>query len=291
MSDRLQPVVTVSSRRRRRRRRPSLLIFLGILGLGAAIAWLWFSIFAPLFEDPDDWVSRHSKYRKILREVVVGQQEGGLVVPDLPPWPPKMVDAQVKVLACAEKQVIRGVRLRKGYHLISYPWGDLPAHFGTSPDLVIRCLRELGLDLQQLVNMDRVRHPKRYPLHIWRLKRPDTSIDHRRLPILYTFIRHFSKALSVLSDSVSKRARFVPGDLVFWVAQGGGNYPGFVGIITDRRTAKGMPYVITMAPNELTVSDRHLLTDWQVMGHFRIDPDTLLERFLDENPGARLQPR
>ena len=104
MGERLQPVVQVSSRRRRRR--PSLLIFIGVLALAGAIGWLWVSIFAPLFDDPDDWVNRQSKYRKILREVVHGQQEGGQPVPDLPPWPPKMLDAQVKVLACGEKQVV-----------------------------------------------------------------------------------------------------------------------------------------------------------------------------------------
>ena len=39
------------------------------------------------------------------------------------------------------------------------------------------------------------------------------------------------------------------------------------------------------------MSDRHLLLDWPITGHFRVKPGDLLERFLDTNPHATLKPR
>ena len=133
------------------------------------------------------------------------------------------------------------VRFTPGYHKMTYPWGDIPVHLATAPDLVIRCARATGLDLQQLVHMDRVREPSRYPLRIWANRRPDRSIDHRRLPNLYTFIKAYLPPLPVYTDSAEKLASFHPGDLVFWVAPGGGDYPGLVGIVTDRDIKRALP--------------------------------------------------
>jgi len=266
-------------------------IFLVICGAIAGIAWLWVSVFAPLFSDPDDWVNKNKRYRSLVMEVVSGRSASAPEVPDLPPWPPSLTDAQVKILACAERQVVRGVRIRRAYQKISYPWGDIPEYQGTSPDLIIRCLRAVGLDLQQLIHIDRTRYSKRYPLRIWKNRRANTSIDHRRMPNLYTFIRYYMKPLPTLADSVKKRARFQPGDFVFWVAPGGGEYPGMAGIVTDRRDRDGIPRVVTITRADLRMTDSHRLTDWRVMGHFRVDPDNLREKFLTENPEARLQPR
>ena len=275
----------------RRRRRPTFMRFVFLLAVCGGVGWLWFTVFSPLFTDPDDWVSKNKRYRRLMLEVISGRSANSPAMPDLPAWPPTLTSAQVQMLACAEKQVVRGVRIKKSYQKIDYPWGDVPEYLGMSPDLIIRCVRAAGLDLQQLVHIDRVRHPTRYPLHIWKHRRPDTSIDHRRLPILYSFIKHYLKPLPILSDSVKKRARFEPGDFVFWVAPGGGDYPGFGGIVLDRRDERGIPYVVTLASDDLRITDRHQLTDWKVMGHFRLNPDDFLDKYLTENPGARLQAR
>jgi uncharacterized protein YijF (DUF1287 family) len=248
-------------------------------------------VFSPLFADPDEWVDKNRHYSNMLRQVVTGKAYGQSQATDLPDWPAQFNDAQLRMLACAQSQVALGVKATRGYHSIEYPWGDVPKRLGTSPDLAIRCLRELGLDLQQLIHVDRVKHPSRYPLHNWANRRPDKSIDHRRLPNIYTFFRKFAESKGELTDSVKKLTEFQPGDLVFWLGQKGGEYPSLVGIVSDRRDAEGVPRIITMASHESWMSDTHGLSDWQVMGHFRVDPDALLERFLEENPGAPLQPR
>ena len=277
--------------RRRKKRRPIVFVF-SVLAAFAGVIFLWIDVFTPLFDDPDQWVEKNRTLTESIREVVTGrpygQESGGTLVS----WPPRMSDSQVKIVACAQGQVALGVKATGGYHSIDYPWGDLPnERLGTSPDLAIRCLRELGLDLQQLIHLDRVRNPQRYPLSNWANKRPDKSIDHRRLPNMYVFFKKFAAQQPGLTDSAVKLAKFEPGDLVFWLGPKGGEYPAFVGIVADRRNGNGVPLVITLARDEKWVSDSHSVTDWQVQGHFRVDPDALLERFLEENPGAPLQPR
>lgn len=279
------------TRPRRKKRRPLVFIAFVLAGF-AGVVFLWLDVFTPLFEDPDRWVEKNRAFTDSIREVVTGRPYGVDTSGELPSWPDAMNEAQIKLVACAQGQVALGVKAAGGYHSIDYPWGDLAnKRLGTSPDLAIRCLRELGLDLQQLIHIDRVRHPQRYPLSKWANKRPDKSIDHRRLPNLYEFFKKFAEQHSDMTDSLAKLAKFQPGDIVFWLGAKGGEYPAFVGVVSDRREASGAPRVITLARDEKWVSDSHSVNDWQVMGHFRVEPDSVLERFLQENPGAPLQPR
>jgi hypothetical protein len=275
--------------RRRRRRNPlvlGLVVVAGVVGIGS----LWYYVFNPIFTDADTWVGRERTYRRLIRQTVSGADDGLPAAPDLPPWPPPLDDAQLRILACADSQVARDVRYTPGYHKMPFPWGDIPAHLATAPDLVVRCLRATGLDLQQLIHIDRVREPSRYPLKIWANRKPDTAIDHRRLPNLYTFIKAYLPQLPVYTDSADKLAAFAPGDLVFWVAPGGGDYPGLVGLVTDRRTADGAPLTVTLLREERRISDHHRVDAWQVFAHFRVDPDALLQKFLETNVDARLAP-
>ncbi|MGM0578147.1 MAG: DUF1287 domain-containing protein [Myxococcota bacterium] len=284
---RVMPVVTYASRARRRH---PLLFLMVLLALAGGVGWLWYSVFSPLFEDPRDWVARERAFRRALNEVLTGDEGESPAPPELPDWPAPG-DVGARLVICAEAQVARGVRVSGGYHAMDYPWGDVPAHLGASSDLVVRCLREVGIDLQQMIHLDRVGHPRRYPLHLWANKRPDTAIDHRRLPNLWTFLETFGETHGVRVDSMDRRADFLPGDLVFWTAASGGEYPTLAGIVLDRRDVEGTPLVATLHPDDGHVGDHHRLTDWTVTGHVRARPDDLLEEFLEENPKARLRPR
>ena len=284
------PLFQLHGARRRVRRHPvwtATVVLLAVAGIG----WLWYSVFSPLFVDPEEWVAQERTFRHVLREVLTGPEGHGAPEPDLPAWPPPLDDARVRIVACADGQVARGVRFTGGYHPMDYPWGDLPAHLAASPDLVVRCLREIGLDLQQMLHIDRVRHPERYPLGIWSKPRPDPSIDHRRLPNLFTFVEAFFETEPSLTDSVDKLAAFLPGDLIFWAGRSASDYPALVGIVTDRRDATGVPRVVTVAQDDRRATDTHLLTDWHVTARFRVDRDAALERFFEANPDARLEPR
>src|SRR5687767_9666264 len=69
------------------------------------------------------------------------------------------------------------------YIKISYPGGDVPADTGVCADVVVRSFRSTGIDLQRLVHEDMSENFASYPA-LWSLNRPDTNIDHRRVPNL-----------------------------------------------------------------------------------------------------------
>jgi uncharacterized protein len=262
-----------------------------ISGLLTLIGWAWYAVFSPLFEDPQDWIAKERAMRRAVVEVLTGNVDQETGAPSLPPWPPALSGTQRELVACAEAQVARGVRLSTTYHAVVYPWGDLSDYLGGSPDLIVRCMRAVGLDLQQMIHIDRTKHSRRYPLHLWSTSRPDRSIDHRRLANLHVFARTFAEVLPTVADTAEKRSAFHPGDIVFWTSNAGGEHPSLAGIVLDRRSTDGQPFVTTLVPAERVMSDRHLLHDWPITGHFRVKPGDLLERFLDTNPHATLKPR
>src|SRR4249920_2761718 len=85
------------------------------------------------------------------------------------------------------------------YHRIAYPMGDVADDRGVCTDVVIRAYRHLGIDLQVRVHEDMLRNFAAYP-HSWKLPRPDSNIDHRRVPNLQTFFRRHGKSLPVSSN-------------------------------------------------------------------------------------------
>jgi uncharacterized protein len=75
-----------------------------------------------------------------------------------------------------------------------------------------------------------------YP-RIWRLTRPDSNIDHRRVLNLQTFLRLAGAQLTVSRDPSAYRF----GDLVTWMLPG--NLP-HIGIVASDRSAGGTPLVV-----------------------------------------------
>ena len=280
------------SGRRRGPRLPRFVPSLLALATLAGVAALWVWAFAPIFVEPQEFHGRQRRFDRVVREVVqptVGH--GGGAVPDLPVWPPRLTPERARVVACAEAQVARGVRHTPSFHPVDFPWGDVPAHLGTTADLLVRCLRDAGLDLQQLIAIDRKATPKNYPLHLWAARRPDRGVDHRRLPNLYAFAKLYLPPAALEVVTTAHAAAFIPGDVVFWNTGGARGYPSHAGLVIDRRGPDGMPWVVTIAPGEGVASLHHRIDDWPVQGHFSLDLDLTLERFLEANPGATLIPR
>ena len=120
-----------------------------------------------------------------------------------PPEPAK------KLVAAAKKQIGVTVAYDGAYTKIDYPGGDVPMERGVCTDVVIRAFRKLDLDLQQLVHEDMARSFEKYPQQ-WGLRKPDTNIDHRRVPNLMRFFERSGKKIAVSK----KPGDYQPGDLV-----------------------------------------------------------------------------
>lgn len=115
------------------------------------------------------------------------------------------------------------------YVVIPYPGGDVPAHIGVCTDVIIRSYRALGIDLQQQVHEDMKTNFAAYPSQrIWGLSRPDSNIDHRRVPNLQVFFSRHGERLTVAQNAED----YQRGDIVTWMLPG--NLP-HIGIITARR--------------------------------------------------------
>ncbi len=176
------------------------------------------------------------------------------------------VDPPTCLAAAAREQVGVTVRYDPAYRRIPYPAGDVPSDRGVCTDVLVRAYRRLGLDLQVLVHEDMVRAWAAYPKQ-WGAARPDTNIDHRRVPNLVAFFARHGEALPVPRASADYR----PGDIVTWRLPSGVPH---IGILSDRRSAAGSPLVIHNIGRGVREDD--VLFTFPVTGRYRYLPESVL---------------
>src|SRR6185369_5907656 len=93
-------------------------------------------------------------------------------------------NSQIKSLVdSAFEQSTQTVEYDPAYTKLAYPNGDVPISRGVCADVIVRSFRSAGVDLQKEVHEDMTRHFASYPSR-WGARRPDSNIDHRRVPNL-----------------------------------------------------------------------------------------------------------
>ncbi|SDT87259.1 DUF1287 domain-containing protein [Halopseudomonas salegens] len=170
------------------------------------------------------------------------------------------------VLAALERTE-HTVRYDGSYLRIDYPGGDVPANIGVCTDVIIRSYRKLGVDLQQLVHEDMSVNFSSYPSQrIWGLNRPDSNIDHRRVPNLQTFFRRHGIELPMSTEAPD----YKPGAMVTWMLPG--NLP-HIGIVTDQIAAgSGRPLIVHNIGAGPKLED--VLFTYPITGHYQFVPET-----------------
>ncbi|MBQ8516507.1 MAG: DUF1287 domain-containing protein [Akkermansia sp.] len=136
----------------------------------------------------------------------------------------------------ARKQIGVTVNYDPDYTVLPYPGGDVPMERGVCTDVVIRALRELGLDLQKAVHEDMRSNFAAYP-KLWGLKRPDRNIDHRRVPNLQTYFRRRGWELPITENP----ADYQPGDIVTCRIDAALFH---IMIVSERKAPDGTPCII-----------------------------------------------
>jgi len=175
---------------------------------------------------------------------------------------PGFADFEARLVDAAMDRLSHRVTYDGSYRRIDYPNGDVPEHVGVCTDLVVRAYRVLGIDLQQLVHEDMAGEFSAYPA-LWGLTRPDSNIDHRRVPNLQAFFERNGQAV----PETRKPEHYLPGDLVTWMLPG--NLP-HIGIVVARRTPDGRrPLVVHNIGAGPEMDDS--LFDYPVTGHYRYD--------------------
>lgn len=175
----------------------------------------------------------------------------------LPVWAQPIQPEQL--VSAARQQVGVTLGYDPVYRRLDYPGGDVPLSTGVCTDVLIRALRAQGLDLQQAVHEDMRAHFSAYPDN-WGLKRPDRNIDHRRVPNLMTWLRRQGLARPPSEAASAYRG----GDVVTWDL---GNGLTHIGIVSDRRSAQGVPLILHNIGRGTQEED--ILFAFKVTGHYR----------------------
>ena len=178
---------------------------------------------------------------------------------------PKLISRPVtaadRIVHGARKEVLRGVVYDASYQALDYPGGDVPKDRGSCTEVVIRALREAGYDLQELMHQDMRRRFSAYPKR-YGLRRPDRNIDHRRCANQIVFFRRYGRGLPRGTAGDAART-WQPGDIVYVRLPGGLLHTG---ICTNRRNARGLPFVIH---NMSRAVEEDVLERCEIVGHFR----------------------
>ena len=171
-------------------------------------------------------------------------------------------DFGARLSAAAIERTRTTVKYDSAYRIIPYPMGDVPADRGVCSDVVVRSFRTLGIDLQKLVHEDMRENFSAYP-PLWGLTRPDSNIDHRRVPNLEAFFTRQGARLAMSSDPRD----FRPGDIVAWNLKGEAGFLAHIGVVTDQVGASGWPMVVHNIGAGPKLED--VLFAWPMTGRYR----------------------
>ena len=146
-----------------------------------------------------------------------------------------------------------------------YEGGYPPDNEGVCTDTVWRAFKNAGYSLKDMVDKDIMNNPLDYPS----IKERDANIDFRRVGNLKIF---FNKYALNLTLDYKKIEEWQPGDIVIFEGQ------KHIGIISDRRNSKGIPYVIHNMGQYNREED--YLSKCTISGHYRFDASKIKEDIL-----------
>lgn len=136
-----------------------------------------------------------------------------------------------------------------------------PPETGACTDVIVRSFRAAGVDLQKMVHEDMSANFSAYPTK-WGLDKPDTNIDHRRVPNLRRFFERSKDSLVVTNDAEN----YKPGDVITWDLNGEGlTHTGLVSNMWNSKTNRYL--IIHNIGRGTRLEDR--LFEWEITGHYR----------------------
>jgi len=165
-----------------------------------------------------------------------------------------------RIVAAARSQIGLTKEYDPAYVQLKYPGGDVHVRTGVCSDVVVRALRQVGIDLQKEVHEDMLGHFSAYPQR-YGLKKPDKNIDHRRVPNLMTY---FERHETSLHEKLNIEQSYAPGDIVAWDLGKGVLH---VGIVSDGKAGL-TPLIIHNIGNGAAEED--VLFKFKVIGHYSI---------------------
>ncbi len=147
------------------------------------------------------------------------------------------------------------------YFKIDYPDGDVPLAKGVAADLVVRCYRKIGIDLQAEIHEDMKANYRLYP-QLWGSNSIDPNIDHRRVPNLQRFFSRKGETIKNSRDA----STFETGDVILWALS---NAETHIGIVVPGPDGEGGAPWVVHHPAGGGVKWENAIFDYQILEHFR----------------------
>ena len=161
------------------------------------------------------------------------------------------IDDQTDILLNAINYIKTGPKYKSKYYTTGYSNDE----YGVCTDVVSFALLDAGYDLMTLVQEDIASHPEDYDID-----KPDPNIDFRRVKNLKVYFEH--TAISLTLD-ITKTDEWQGGDIVI--------FEKHIGIVSDNRNKKGIPFVIHNANPIQASYEEDILETWgTIVGHYRI---------------------
>ncbi len=161
------------------------------------------------------------------------------------------MDDQTDILAGALAYLATEPQYMSKYYASGYPDDE----YGVCTDVVAFALRDAGYDLMQLVGEDIYENFGDYDI-----EKPDACIDFRRVRNLLVYFKN--TALSLTTDT-AEISEWQAGDIVVW--------DGHIGIISNHRNRRGVPFVLhNGSPYQASYEEDILETHGEIIGHYRV---------------------
>lgn len=161
------------------------------------------------------------------------------------------IDDQTDILQGALAYVSTHPKYKSRYYQTGYPDDG----YGVCTDVVAYALKNAGYDLMELVAQDIEKNPDRYDID-----QPDQNIDFRRVRNLKVY---FADTAIPLTTELTEPEQWQGGDIVI--------FESHIGIVSDRRNADGIPYVIHHNDSFQKTYEQDILQSREdIVGHYRI---------------------
>ena len=163
------------------------------------------------------------------------------------------IDDQTDILNNVKNYISKKPKYKSKYYTTGYPDDE----YGVCTDVVANGLKGAGYDLMELVNKDIINNREKY-----NIETIDKNIDFRRVRNLAVYFKNNS--ISLTTD-LSQIKEWQGGDIIV--------FKDHIGIISDNRNKKGIPFLIHHAnPGQINYEEDilELYPQDYIIGHYRI---------------------
>lgn len=160
------------------------------------------------------------------------------------------IDDQTDILNSVRDYLATNPKYKSKYYSTGYP----DDNYGVCTDVVAFGLLGAGYNLMELVNEDIQNN-----LSDYNIETIDKKIDFRRVKNLKIY---FSKHAISLTTDLTKIEKWQGGDIVI--------FENHIGIVSDKRNKKGIPFLIHNANPYQRYYEEDVLSRYKIIGHYRV---------------------